>query len=405
MSNRPLRILLSAYACEPGKGSEPEVGWRWAVELSRLGHEVWVLTRENNRLNIESDASASALPNLHFVYFDLPGWAIRLKRILGTNFYYALWQRHALRIAQELHESVRFDRAQHITFVAARHPSFLSKLGVPYIFGPVAGGECAPGDLTVRLPAKFKLQEAIRSIMNQWLMNTAAVKETLTKAERILVTSEQTRAILPRDFQSRAEISLAITAPPPLSIAHEARERDITVPLKLLYVGRLVFLKGIHLAFLGIHRALQQGAPTQLTLVGDGPDKPYFMQMATDLGIQEHIRWVNWVPREALPAIYEEHDVLLFPSMRDSGGMVVLEAMQYGLPTICLALGGPSVMVDNSCGFAICPDTEEMVVEKLAEAVSACAKNSERYAALSAGTLARVALFDFSQLLKRCGYL
>lgn len=404
MTNRPLRILLSAYACEPGKGSEPEVGWRWAIELSKLGHEVWVLTRENNRKSIESHESASAQPNLHFVYFDLPAWAIRLKRILGTNFYYALWQRLALRLALEVHERVRFDRAQHITFVAVRHPSFLSKMGIPYIFGPVAGGECAPGDLMARLPAKFKLQEAIRVIMNKWLMNTAAVRETLARAERILVTSEQTRAILPRELQSRAEVSLGITAPPALAIAHEARRRDVTIPLQLLYVGRLVFWKGIHLALLSIHCALQQGITTRLTLVGDGPDRPYFMRLAAELGIQEYIRWVSWVPREELPRIYKEHDALLFPSMRDSGGMVVLEAMQYGLPTICLALGGPSVMVDSSCGFAVHPDSEHVVIENIASAIQVCATDSDRYHKLSAGGLARVEKINFESLLTRCGY-
>ena len=48
-----LKILLSAYACEPNKGSEPEVGWKWATTLSELGHEVYVITRSNNKETIE----------------------------------------------------------------------------------------------------------------------------------------------------------------------------------------------------------------------------------------------------------------------------------------------------------------------------------------------------------------
>ena len=54
------RILLSAYACEPGKGSEPEVGWLWATELADAGHEVWVITREANRHAIEMELAQPA---------------------------------------------------------------------------------------------------------------------------------------------------------------------------------------------------------------------------------------------------------------------------------------------------------------------------------------------------------
>jgi hypothetical protein len=76
-----LKLLMSAYACEPGKGSEPGVGWRWALEAARLGHEVWTLTRENNRPGIEAALAglgAGLASRLHFVYYDLPprlrGW-------------------------------------------------------------------------------------------------------------------------------------------------------------------------------------------------------------------------------------------------------------------------------------------------------------------------------------------
>ncbi len=87
------KVLLSAYACEPGRGSEPEVGWRWAVELAGLGYQVWVLTRANNRAAIERGlASRAPIPSLHFVYYDLPGWARWWKKGgRGVRLYYVLW--------------------------------------------------------------------------------------------------------------------------------------------------------------------------------------------------------------------------------------------------------------------------------------------------------------------------
>lgn len=88
-----MKILLSAYACDPNKGSEPGVGWNWAVELSSKGNEVWVITRENNRVSIEKELEAHPRKNLNFCYFDLPIWLkLREKKIIGIHFYYLLWQ-------------------------------------------------------------------------------------------------------------------------------------------------------------------------------------------------------------------------------------------------------------------------------------------------------------------------
>ena len=64
---KKLKILLSAYACEPNKGSEPEVGWKWATTLCGLGHEVHVVTKSNNKQNIEQYLKENNIENLNFV--------------------------------------------------------------------------------------------------------------------------------------------------------------------------------------------------------------------------------------------------------------------------------------------------------------------------------------------------
>ena len=87
-----MKVLLSAYACEPDKGSEPAVGWNWVRQVSRF-HEVWVITRANNRKPIEKALAKNPLPNAHFIYFDLPHWARFWKRgQRGAHLYYYLWQ-------------------------------------------------------------------------------------------------------------------------------------------------------------------------------------------------------------------------------------------------------------------------------------------------------------------------
>ena len=67
------KILLSAYACEPNVGSEPGVGWNWAIEIKKLGHEILIITRKNNKKVIEKELLTNKILNKkNFYYFDLP---------------------------------------------------------------------------------------------------------------------------------------------------------------------------------------------------------------------------------------------------------------------------------------------------------------------------------------------
>ena len=87
------KILLSAYACEPNKGSEPEVGWKWATTLAGLGNKTYVITRSNNKRNIEEYLAINEISNLNFIYFDYPEWFLKILKenqiqILIYIFYY-----------------------------------------------------------------------------------------------------------------------------------------------------------------------------------------------------------------------------------------------------------------------------------------------------------------------------
>ena len=162
---KSLRILLSAYACEPGRGSEPGVGWNWAVTLAAQGHKVWVLTRTNNKQSIEAAVALldrSVRDNLHFVFHDLPRWARWWKKGgRGVHLYFSLWQLTLLSVAKKLAQEVQFDVAHHLTFGVWRQSSHLYKLNVPLIFGPVGGGESAPWRLVRTLPAADQVKEVI----------------------------------------------------------------------------------------------------------------------------------------------------------------------------------------------------------------------------------------------------
>ena len=152
-----MKILLSAQACEPDRGSEPGVGWQWAVKLAKLGHDIWVITRSNNRGVIEK---AGYPNNLHFIYYDLAGWACWWKKgSRGVRLYYLLWQWGAYLAVKDTHKIQKFDLVHHITFGVYRQPSFMWMLRIYFIFGPVGGGELVPMGLKSTLSFKHRLIE------------------------------------------------------------------------------------------------------------------------------------------------------------------------------------------------------------------------------------------------------
>src|ERR1051325_1781306 len=173
--DRRLKILISAYACEPGKGSEPEVGWQWALQMSRF-HDVTVLTRTNNRASIESTISRIAAPKPEFIYFDLDPLFLRIKKTFRFHrAYYVLWQRNARKvIANQLREK-KFDLLHHVTFATFRYTTAIWGHDVPCVWGPIGGVESIPAPL---LPWRYPgalFSEVIRHFDNFFQSATLGV--------------------------------------------------------------------------------------------------------------------------------------------------------------------------------------------------------------------------------------
>jgi glycosyltransferase involved in cell wall biosynthesis len=384
-----LTILLSAYACEPGKGSEPGVGWYWAIHLAAIGHSVWVLTRANNCAVIESALAVEARENLHFIYYDLPPWMRWWKRRgHGVQLYYLLWQLGAYRVARKLCTQMRFDVIHHITFGVFRHPSFLAFLGVPFVFGPVGGGEAAPLLLRSTFHWRGRLADRLRDFAN-WTVGINPLMRAVFRhtAVTLCKTAETLQKIPPR-YRSRCLIQLEL-ATESAAGAVVRRFRPAGSGLRVLYVGRLVYWKGIHLGLMAFAQLLRSDRRATLTIIGSGPDERWLRALARDLGVGDAVAWRGRVDHRLVMAAYTEHDVLLFPSLHDSSGNVVLEALRAGIPVVCIDTGGPGAIVDASCGLKIPAGRVHDVVSGLGYALRRLAQEPSLAARLSAGAIAR----------------
>lgn len=388
---RNLRILLSAYACEPDKGSEPGIGWRWALNLSESGHDVHVITRSNNRDDIEAALRRNPVQRLSVAYYDLPVWARWWKRGgRGVYLYYLLWQWGAFLVARKLCRHYRFDIVHHITFGVFRQPSFMAFLGVPFVFGPVGGGERAPHGLRRSFPLSGKLKDFLRDVANAAVKIDPIMHGVFSRSAVILCKTRETLEAIPSRYRTKCQVQLEIgTSGVVTSAAHD------NDALRLLYVGRLVYLKGVHLALRAFAKLLERHPDVRFTIVGSGPEQPRLQKLADQLGVQHAVDWVPWLARSEVLGIYSKHDVLLFPSLHDSSGNVVLEALANGTPVVCLNLGGPGVLVDDRCGIRVDARDEREAIAGLSDALRSLAEDRQLCRRMGKAATAR-ALGDFS---------
>ncbi len=377
MGSRRVKVLLSAYACEPGKGSEPGVGWNWVKALSQFA-KVWVITRANNRPIIEQALEKEPLPHVHWIYFDLPRWARFWKKgQRGVHLYYYLWQIGAYFIGRRLHREVKFDLVHHVTFVNYWMPSFLALLPVPFIWGPVGGGESAPKTFYRTFSLRGKVYEYVRSLA-RWLgERDPFVRMTAMKAAVALATTAETAKRLQQLGSRRVEVLSQVALAEEEIARLAAMPTHTGNPFRLLSLGRFLHWKGFHLGLQAFARFVQDFPQSEYWLIGDGPERKSLEQLAKSLGIADKVRFWGALPREEVLKKLAEVDVLVHPSLHDSGGWVCVEAMAAGRPVICLDLGGPALQVTEETGFKIPARSPEQAVEDMARAMLKLAKDSE----------------------------
>jgi glycosyltransferase involved in cell wall biosynthesis len=373
---RPLKVLISAYACEPGKGSEPGIGWNVAREVA-LRHEVWVVTRANNRAAIEAELARRPSPHLHPVYYDLPRWARWWKRgSRGIQLYYYLWQFGIYSLVRRLHRDVRFDVVHHVTLKKYWMPSLLGLLPVPFVWGSVGGGESAPRAFRWRPGSREGLYEAARDIARWCGEQDPLVLLTARRSELALADTEQTadrlRALGARQVRVVEEAGVSETD---LSLLGALPVPPDAKPLRFLSLGRMLGWKGFHLGLRAF--AAANLADSEYWLIGDGPHSVGLRRLARTLGIEERVRFWGALPWADAVAKLAQCHVLVHPSLHDSAGSVCLEAMAAGRPVICLDLGGPGLQVTQQTGLSIPAHTPDQVVRDLAAAMVKLAEDPQ----------------------------
>jgi len=396
-----MKILLSAYSCLPGDGSEPGIGWNWAQCIATIGHDVVVITRGVNRQPIEEFVAGHSLTRLQFAFHDLSPMLQRMRSWpLGNYAYYFLWQYTAARQAVKLHQTERFDQVHHITWGSFRVPSFMGRLGIPFIFGPVGGGEETPRNLRRGLGWRGWFSDGVRRISSALM--APFMEFTYASASEIVATTEETRSKIQAKYRNKARLqqSVGIDQAGLLSLLSKLPQNPVprnSSKLELLFVGRLLPWKGLHLILRALALLNGSNSDVHLTVIGSGHDLSRLQRLSRRLKVDEMISWIPWMPREKLFGMYSQFDLFTFPSLHDSGGMAVLEALAFGLPVLCLDLGGPGIAVNNNCGRVIptAGASEKQVVEAIAQFLSEMLADRSKLRRLSQSARSRAASLNW----------
>jgi glycosyltransferase involved in cell wall biosynthesis len=336
-----MKVLLSALACQPGQGSELEVGFQTMLAAASE-HDVWVLTNTGTMAatqRVLEERSFADRVRLVGIPFGVSTEEFARLTVPGFHVHYDRWQRQAARVAVELDREVDFDLIHHVTLA-----SYWTRVGVaavakPLVLGPVGGGVDPPLRLFMELGRRGMLEDAFRVLTRHVL---GRIPPAATAQRKAVVTFGQNEATA-RRLRGRGRVIV-------LSNALSADIEDIEkVQLRsqrtsdLVYAGRLIPWKAPILAL----RALRyvRDRSSVLRFCGEGPEQARLERAAAQWGLTDRVRFDGWLPRHELLHLVAAAGALIHPAVHEEAGLCVAEGLALGTPVVCLDRGGPAELL------------------------------------------------------------
>ena len=400
-----IRAMLVIEQCNPKWPSVPLVGYKFYRHIAKLAQVTLVthVRKEKALRSLHPDAEIVVIQESAF----LAGWhkiATRLSTLRGRTIWplyhtltyptYADFDPKVLREFGSRITAGHFDVVHAITLMMPRYPYSVRKVcgETPLIIEPINGGVPYPASFGKIAKSEFSFLNWLRTVGRYFL---SGCRQTYDRADYVFSGSEFTKKLLEdlftlkRKIEVLAENGLDASFFAEQTGDHSPRESD---KLQLLFVGRLVPYKGADIAIdaLSLLPPMQR-EKTWLTIVGDGPERESLQAKVDEADLNSSVRFVGWVPQEVTQTYYRSADVFCFPSIREFGGAVVLEAMASNLPCIVVNNGGVAEYVTETAGCKIEPLSREYVVAEVAQALRKLheAPDLRRAMGLAAGQRAR----------------
>lgn len=347
-----MNYLISAYSVNPYKGSEDSIGWNWVLQYEKnykKGDRIILLTKKFNEKDTRRGLKEFNIQHVELVIVDVPdalNW-FREKHSAFHHMYYILWQHWAWLWVK--HSGIRFDVIHHVTMNDYRIPSELYKAkGAKVIWGPMGGAQVTPRPLKVY--EKNQLVASFREFVNKSCSWNPFYKKALRAYYKIYCINNETQKQISRI------VGKDVPLMPELALRDEYKNLPIRKGnndiLKIVFVGRLIGKKGI--AFLVDALSLM---PTdmnwELLIFGDGDDHALIEKQIADSGIGKNVKLMGNRPLNQIAEAYQQADVFVLPSLRETSGNVLLEAMAYAVPIVAFDTSFCRLLKEVDCGVFI----------------------------------------------------
>jgi glycosyltransferase involved in cell wall biosynthesis len=382
-----LRVLLLVEMCNPSWTSVPLVGYNFARALATHPDlETTIVTQQRNRPALEADP-LTRLTEVCFIdtefvarpLYGLARWLRGGDKMAWTIDTAMAWPSYIVfehcvhrRFARDLRAG-RFDLIHRVTPLSPIMGSPLAqKTATPMLIGPLNGG----------LPWPKEYPE-LRRQEREWLIPLRQLyrllpyyRSTYQHLAGVIVASRHTASEIPSYFRGRRYF-LPENGVDPERFPLASDWPQPHGPFRFITVGRLVPLKAVDMILDAMRRsALLRGCRFQV--VGDGPERPRLEGLAREYGLQESVEFLGWLEQRALGEKLRQAQAFVFPSLKDFGGGVVLEAMAAALPCIVVAYGGPGELVSEAMGIRLPMKPRAELTERLQVAMEQLAGDPER---------------------------
>ena len=350
-----VNYLISAYSVNPYKGSEDSIGWNWVLQYEKNykeGDRIILLTKKFNEKDTRRGLKEFNIQHVELVIVDVPNalnW-FREKHSAFHHMYYILWQHWAWLWVK--HSGIHFDVIHHVTMNDYRIPSELYKAkGAKVIWGPMGGAQVTPRPLKVY--EKNQLVASFREFVNKSCSWNPFYKKALRSYYKIYCINNETQKQISRI------VGKDVPLMPELALRDEYKNLPIRKGnndiLKIVFVGRLIGKKGI--AFLVDALSLM---PTdmnwELLIFGDGDDHALIEKQIADSGIGKNVKLIGNRPLNQIAEAYQQADVFVLPSLRETSGNVLLEAMAYAVPIVAFDTSFCRLLKEVDCGVFVNTD-------------------------------------------------
>jgi glycosyltransferase involved in cell wall biosynthesis len=366
------RVLLCAYQCGEAMGSVSQIGWEW---YSRMAKETKLTLVTHIRNKASLTKSGAPIGDSEIIYIDTEWFASPLYKLaqkllpgkehaifMLSSLDYFLYDQIALKVLKEkMSQGVSWDLIHIVTPVSTFTPSCLHKLQIPLIIGPLNSGLTTPKGFSEIMKAEASWLYPTRYLGRflDFLLNSS--KNTKT----ILTATKATLSSLPAKVHSRCikmiENGVDLNR---FSATSWPNSPSLTNPLKILFVGRVIPVKGLPMLLSAISK-VKEKLPVELTVIGDGSELNYCKEKAKELNISKEVKFLGALPLDKVAEHMQNAHVFCLPSVRESGGAVLLEAMASARPVVAIDFGGPSEIVDKEVGILIPAKNTEFVISHL----------------------------------------